>query len=639
MLAPRLLPTLLLCLVAGLPAQQVEGRLATAFLGGARDAIVWTEGTTRRIHDPALATVGDAALEVRPAAADRFYGVTIDDLPAYRPKSLVVLVHNPASKAVRWDFRLNDDPQPGVAWDRVVIERQIPPGRSLQRVRLDTTSGVKTGRSLDFSHGIGRFRLSRPKRTMEDPGLVFDALWFEGEERPKDALKELDHLIGREPDLLRSLENADGPQKNPIRSEYRQLLARIRGTLVGLPEKTRVGVAVKLLGRDMSEAARRALRQSLTGLRDADALESLAAALKRGDMRASHLELRWAAASAENPAWRAAAIGWVSDRKLGAAARTAVLKGLTRDGDAEFSGIAARIQDNDPWTLRATLAQAAARAPAEAGVPTLIQMLREGGSVRVLHDAVGALIERSGTDFGFSADAWADWWKANRGRLVRGKTPPEAGYHRFYGVPIIPGRMVFVLDLSGSMRDPIVGGAAQRHVETAAHLKGKRIRTRLDLAQAELAHAISGLDPKSHVGVVTYSTSAGYLGRGLMKANKSNVKSLVKRVTGLGAGGATNIHAGLDLAFHPKGKPRKQDLEDGPDTIFLVTDGDPSAGPITEREGLRDLVLRWNLGRAIKIHTINVGPGDRKWMRELSLSSGGTFLDLTTAGTPRRNTR
>jgi hypothetical protein len=67
---------------------------------------------------------------------------------------------------------------------------------------------------------------------------------------------------------------------------------------------------------------------------------------------------------------------------------------------------------------------------------------------------------------------------------------------------------------------------------------------------------------------------------------------------------------------------------DGPDTIFLLTDGNPSSGKLTEMDDLRDEVIAWNLGRAIRINCVNVGDTDARLLRALAYGTGGVFVDL-----------
>ena len=106
-------------------------------------------------------------------------------------------------------------------------------------------------------------------------------------------------------------------------------------------------------------------------------------------------------------------------------------------------------------------------------------------------------------------------------------------------------------------------------------------------------------------------------------------EKLARRVRALSPSGNTNIHDGLSRAFHPERKPSKSDVVKGPDTLFLLTDGNPSTGTYTSRIELRDAVLQWNLGRMIRINSVNVGASQSRWLQQLATATDGRFLDLT----------
>ena len=76
--------------------------------------------------------------------------------------------------------------------------------------------------------------------------------------------------------------------------------------------------------------------------------------------------------------------------------------------------------------------------------------------------------------------------------------------------------------------------------------------------------------------------------------------------------GATNVHDALALAF----------ADDEVDTIYLLTDGYPSAGPIVQPAALAREVQRWNTGRGIVIHTVALG-GRSDLLERLATDSGG----------------
>ena len=146
------------------------------------------------------------------------------------------------------------------------------------------------------------------------------------------------------------------------------------------------------------------------------------------------------------------------------------------------------------------------------------------------------------------------------------------------------------------------------------------------------------LDDKSRITVIPYDDAAKPIvtTKGLERASPALVKKIARRIRTLSPGGKTNIYDGLWRAFHPGRTPDPKDVTKGPDTIFLLTDGSPSAGQIVSRLELRDAVLRWNIGRMIRVHAINVGTADNDWLRNLTGQTGGQFLDLTSDPAPKK---
>ena len=61
------------------------------------------------------------------------------------------------------------------------------------------------------------------------------------------------------------------------------------------------------------------------------------------------------------------------------------------------------------------------------------------------------------------------------------------------------------------------------------------------------------------------------------------------------------------------------------DTIYLLSDGYPSAGPITDIHQLADEVRLWNARRRIVIHAISIG-SDSELLKRLAEESGGTYV-------------
>jgi len=405
----------------------------------------------------------------------------------------------------------------------------------------------------------------------------------------------------------------------------------IRPNLMVLPDAERAATALRALKLSNADpSTRRAARDALARCGSDGVVRDVITAMKRakGHLR---LELAWALASMPSRLARAHAIASIGASSTAASTRVAYLLALGRRGATDVAPLLAKLPASRPWPERAAFVRALITCATPAAVDALIALLADSGSVRVKHDAALALTRLTGKDIGDNAALWASWWKANStARLNDTGERPKLAYGTYYGIPVPPGRVGFVIDLSGSMRDPLGEGPASDHLKNARYLEGKDIKTRIDLAREELIHAVESLPDRAWVYVITYNDSAipVITTKGPQRATAALKKKLATRLRALSANGKTNIHDGLFRAFHPSRKPSRRDLTDGPDTLFLLTDGNPSVGSLTSRIELRDAVLAWNLGRAIRIHTINLGARQSRWLDQLARDTDGQFLDL-----------
>jgi hypothetical protein len=89
----------------------------------------------------------------------------------------------------------------------------------------------------------------------------------------------------------------------------------------------------------------------------------------------------------------------------------------------------------------------------------------------------------------------------------------------------------------------------------------------------------------------------------------------------------TNVYDTLELAFQlgtPKSTLRSAE---SPDTIYFVSDGDPTVGKYLEPEPILEFVRRVNAHRRVKIHAIGVGfDHNVDFLRTLSEQNGGVYV-------------
>lgn len=215
------------------------------------------------------------------------------------------------------------------------------------------------------------------------------------------------------------------------------------------------------------------------------------------------------------------------------------------------------------------------------------------------------------------------------------------------------------------------------------------IKTRWDLAREQLRISLSRLKPDQQFCVVWFGSDAGTLNatKGLVKATRANIDRAIAELDAIKEGppdavvapdgtlrGRTNLHGGLRRAFAVHGSgladgPAYVDdktLAEGCDTVFLLSDGAPSAddflvvdkdygedqvvvdveygaaaarspqlqyyGPYIENEWLVDDLRRMNTFRRIRLHCIGLGEANTQLLRRIAEIGGGeTFV----VGQPR----
>ncbi|MHC4606472.1 MAG: HEAT repeat domain-containing protein, partial [Planctomycetota bacterium] len=280
----------------------------------------------------------------------------------------------------------------------------------------------------------------------------------------------------------------------------------------------------------------------------------------------------------------------------------------------------AELIDDRDWRVRVTAIEAALEIRHRDVIGPLIGRLeREKGRLR--WDAYLALRDLGGRDLGLEAPPWRGWWDVIRDRFEippRGKGADTKGFRgttaaAFFNVPIVSDRIVFILDLSGSMRCEAPGSTEEKPV------------TMLDVAKKEMIRAIGSLDRRVRFGITGLGGDADHAfslrakktlgGHIRLFAATPSVKVQVARfVHGLKAAGYSNDFDALAHAF----------ADPDVDTIYLYGDGGTSRGTFVRIAEMLEQVDRLNRFRKIMIHTIEV-PGtkpntkdNRRFLKELA---------------------
>lgn len=248
----------------------------------------------------------------------------------------------------------------------------------------------------------------------------------------------------------------------------------------------------------------------------------------------------------------------------------------------------------------------------EAIVPLIATLRRhQQEDLRLADAASDALAALSGKSIAPDADLWQAWWDTVKDRPFvvggeRGSSSSSDG-PRYHDQPIRSSRLVFVLDVSRSMG----------------------WNRRLESAKSELVRTLESLPPTTRFNVITFEDRSYVWKPDMVRATSGNVASAVRFVRGQRPGNGTNTHGALSKAFH----------EEDVDTVYLLSDGHPSVGLVTDGELIRLAVAGWNRHRRVRIHALALLRGDPppafagrenapraiEFLRALAEENGGTF--------------
>jgi len=276
------------------------------------------------------------------------------------------------------------------------------------------------------------------------------------------------------------------------------------------------------------------------------------------------------------------------------------------------------------WPVRAEVIAQMARLRDKSSISLLIARLGEENG-RLRQDLLGALRVITAIDMGERADRWQRWWdeegadfevpsaaeveeaEIHRKKLEKDRGRTEAA--TFYGVEVFSERVCFVLDVSGSMRLN-----AGKNVDPEGPQDPTR-PSRMDVAKAELATIVRAFPDGKLFNLIFFESEVRSLSRKLVKMKKSVRQKSLRFIREQYSLGSTALYPALKLAFS----------DPLVDTIYLISDGAPTEGEITDIVEIRAEVRRWNGARHVRIHGITIGQ-DSDLLRWLCEDTGGVYL-------------
>lgn len=443
-------------------------------------------------------------------------------------------------------------------------------------------------------------------------------------QRAENEIPELSEKLQKLLDRLARDRERDQPPHGPTVEEYE----RVAMELGRWNERT--FSAVKTL--HAIETALPGAVECLTGGALERAISKLEARVERGLPEVRQASLR-ALGSIDHPRAREALrgfLGKVTDDRL----RVLVIESVAEqeDRDALDALLGSGLYD-ERWEIRTATIRALRKVRSTQSIPELLALL-ESETGRLQGEVEQTLHSLTGQRFHRNVVLWRRWWEKNREGFEPVAVGPlmeaVAAEHEpaFYGIRVVSDRVLFVIDVSGSM------GFALDASETPGHPNyrrqpGEGEASRYDVVRREFLRALAGVRDEGRFNVVFYADRAMvWSPRMAVMSGRSRV-SIQKFVQERGAPeGATNVFAALRAAFDlADAAGGRSERGSAVDTIYFLSDGHPTTGDITERDQLLEYVRRRNVLGQIIVHAIGVGDAhDALFLRRLAEENGGRYV-------------
>jgi hypothetical protein len=264
-----------------------------------------------------------------------------------------------------------------------------------------------------------------------------------------------------------------------------------------------------------------------------------------------------------------------------------------------------------------------------------------------MRDDVGETLRQiTGQNHGRDPDKWLAWYDGRELPKDEDGGASTGGYGyaptkpHFYGLDVTSERLVILLDMSLSMNEPIQVDIDRLRRETSRRAitgenapkddKGEpqefdipwwRVKTNLDLARYQSINLIEKLRPEQTFELVVFSDEVEtWMGR-LVPATPANKLKAQRKILELEPVNKTNTWGALAAAFDLYDN-QKRSYDKGPDDIYMVTDGAPSIGDITDLKQIEAALMQlWKI-KQIRVNIIGIGVNLRA-LRRIARKTGG----------------
>ncbi|MBI4881325.1 MAG: HEAT repeat domain-containing protein [Planctomycetes bacterium] len=259
-----------------------------------------------------------------------------------------------------------------------------------------------------------------------------------------------------------------------------------------------------------------------------------------------------------------------------------------------------RLAEEKVWQVRVACLEALGRSRRVAAIDFLIGAL-DGLAGREHRAARQALARLAGCDAGESGEAWRQW-RADHSSGFEPPPPslaewteldPLADKYAFYGIAVDSERVVFVLDVSGSMQGE-----------------------KLLVLKQELGNVIEHLPEAALFNMIFFESQARCWRERMERLTKKNRVAALDAVRYLDAEGGTNLWGAMQAAL----------ADERTDSIYLLSDGQPTVGEIIALPAICARLAERNRHQRVAIHVVLIGY-QSEVLERLARESGGSYVE------------
>lgn len=438
-----------------------------------------------------------------------------------------------------------------------------------------------------------------------------------------------------------------------LRDSVEQVRMRASRVLGGFHDPSAIDAVIAGL-KDKAPSVREGCARALTKLQNPkglDAIGTLLPAEKDPGVTVAMLQ----AISGAKRSIAADAVAKHLANKDGALVQAAI-DALGNSQDAKCAEYLNPLLRSKDWGVQTATIQAVGKLRAKSSIPFLIEIVASTKG-RIATEARDTLVLVTGWEFGLEAKRWQDWWanldpKWEVPKEIKKVDTVAEGYGqkttKYHQITTTSKRIFFVIDVSASMNADIRFRDSDGKFQT-----GRKI----DLAKEELIKTLKTLDENTDFGILAFEALLDPFKPSLVRANKGSIDEAIAWVRSLRLNGTdgnpilteegyqrgeTNTFAALKWIYGKSGKEGTNGpvtttggtgmatpkLKPIADTVFLLSDGEPSCGEMTVTDDIIEKLTLYNQASRVIINTISfetIGIG-RKFLADIAKITGGTAV-------------